>query len=305
MSDSQFTTSSSANPLPTTGPDRRRKATQTLFLFNGVVCCVLITALVVFGLRAKQRTEGDGSGAEFNPDNGSAPIASATDTSEDEDDNNGRPKAITIEMKWPGSGVADFEFTERSGRTVTNKDLIGHPWVAGFIFSNCAGPCFKVSSAMRALQDEFGQETDLRFVSFTVDPERDTPEVLNKYATGFRADPEKWLFLTGDKSELYRLILGSFLMPVGEEEGERRQPGFEFIHTTNILLVDEKGVVQGKWASTDEAQFAQLRRELRKRFGKSSGNTVPKLEVPPLPESTEPSESNEKTPNASLSKVQP
>jgi hypothetical protein len=58
-----------------------------------------------------------------------------------------------------------------------------------------------------------------------------------------------------------------------EAEEEDRKPGFEVIHTTNILLVDEKGVVQGKWSSTDEAQFDQLRRVLRKRLHRSDAET--------------------------------
>ncbi|HLQ46695.1 MAG TPA: SCO family protein [Planctomycetaceae bacterium] len=203
-------------------------------------------------------------------------MARAVDTVEDEKDD-GKPKVMKIEMKWSAEGVADFEFTERSGRTIGKADLLGHPWIAGFIFTNCAGPCFKVSSAMRQLQEEFFKETDLRLVSFTVDPERDTPEVLTKYAKGFQADPDRWLFLTGDKAQIYNLIWGSFLMPVQEETGERRQPGFEFMHTTNILLVDEQGVVQGKWSSTNEEEFDKLRRDLRKRLRKptDSGERSP------------------------------
>lgn len=277
MSDSFSSSGSLATP-----PKENSKSTsrvRALFVLNGIVCCVLVVSLIVFGLRRERHQE------NASDEDASKPIASASDSVDDEDDGDGRPKVITIETKWPESGVADFEFTERSGRKVTNQDLQGHPWVAAFIFTNCAGPCFKVSAAMRALQDEFGKDTDLRLVSFTVDPERDTPEVLAKYAKGFQADPDKWLFLTGDKDKLYHLIWGSFLMPVREEEGERRQPGYEFIHTTNILLVDEKGVVQGKWSSTDEAEFSQLRRLLRKRFGK--GGEGSKLETPPAPEAIE------------------
>jgi cytochrome oxidase Cu insertion factor (SCO1/SenC/PrrC family) len=174
-------------------------------------------------------------------------------------------------MTWPESGVAPFEFTDRSGRTIRNEDLKGHPWVVSFIFTNCAGPCFRVSLAMQKLQKEFLPDTDLRLVTITVDPERDTPDVLKKYADGFQADPQRWYFLTdptGKKDKIYPLIKDSFLMPVQEAQGEMRAPGFEFIHTKNVLLVDEQGVVQGKWLSTDEAEFDQLRRELRKRLKK-------------------------------------
>jgi cytochrome oxidase Cu insertion factor (SCO1/SenC/PrrC family) len=126
---------------------------------------------------------------------------------------------------------------------------------------------------MRRLQDEFFQETDLRLVTLTVDPERDTPEQLAKYANDFQASPERWMFLTdptGQKDKIYPLINGSFLMPVQEATGKMRVEGHEFIHTNNILLVDEQGVVQGKWNSIDDASFDQLRRELRKRLKKTA-----------------------------------
>lgn len=258
------------------------KTMRVAFIVNGIVCCVLIVALVVFGVKYKPSGDEASStmGASGSVEGTFAqPLATATDSVEDEDDNNGRPKVMKIEMKWSPEGIADFEFTERSGRKVGKKDLLGHPWVAAFIFSNCAGPCFKVSAAMRQLQEEFLNDTDLRLVSFTVDSERDTPEVLTKYAKGFQADPDKWLFLTGDKAKIYHLIWGSFLMPVQEETGERRQPGFEFIHTTNVLLVDEKGVVQGKWSSTDEAEFGKMRRELRKRLRKGTNGETSETAV--------------------------
>lgn len=236
-------------------------AFRWFFVINGLVCCVLIAAWIAFGLR--------GRGATDSAD--SKPLASGSDSIEEEDDNNGRPKVVKIEMKWSEAGIADFELTERSGRVVHKSDLAGHPWVVSFIFTNCAGPCARVSSAMRRLQDEFFKETDLRLVTITVDPERDQPEQLSKYAAGYEADPERWLFLTDpskSKEKIYPLINGSFLMPVQEAQGELRAPGFEFIHTNNILLVDEHGVVQGKWLSTDEAEFSQLRRELKKRLKK-------------------------------------
>ena len=271
-----------SDSLPNNQNDQKKNSPsgvmRVAFVVNGVVCCLLIAALVAFGMKGKQ--SGDEAGSTIGKGNGAdtpnlKPLATATDSvEEDEDDNNGKPKTVTIEMKWHPEGIADFEFTERSGKTVSKKDLLGHPWIAGFIFSNCAGPCYKVSSAMRQLQDEFLNDTDLRLVSFTVDSERDTPEVLTKYAQAFHADSDKWLFLTGDKAKIYHLIWGSFLMPVQEETGERRKPGFEFIHTTNVLLVDEKGVVQGKWSSTDEAEFGKMRRELRKRLRKGTETEI-------------------------------
>lgn len=235
------------------------------FVINGLFCCVLIGAWVTLGMRGHGETE-------------SKPFARGADTIEEEDDNNGRPKVLKIEMKWSPDGIADFELTERNGRVVHKSDLAGHPWVVSFIFTNCAGPCAKVSSTMQRLQKEFFADTDLRLVTITVDPERDQPMELSKYAAGYEADPDRWMFLTDpskSKDKIYPLINGSFLMPVQEAQGVMRAPGFEFIHTNNILLVDERGVVQGKWLSTDEAEFLQLRRELKKRLKKTTNDETP------------------------------
>ena len=262
MSDSSSTTDERvADASPVQAKPRRTAIGKTLLVVNGIVCCLLIAAWMAFGSRGRNNSED------------SQPFASATDTIEEEDDNNGRPKVIKIEMKWPETGIADFELTERSGKIVHKEDLVGHPWIVSFIFTNCAGPCFRVTSAMRRLQDEFLKDTDLRLVTLTVDPERDTPTQLAKYAQGFGASRERWLFLTdptGQKDKIYPLIMGSFLMPVQEATGEMRIEGHEFIHTNNILLVDERGIVQGKWNSIDDASFDQLRRQLRKLFKKSS-----------------------------------
>lgn len=162
---------------------------------------------------------------------------------------------------WDPEGVEDFSLTDRSGKTITRADLLGHPWVACFVFTACAGPCPRVTSQMKQLEEQL-KDTDVRLVTFTVDPERDTTEVLTRYADTFRADPERWLFLTGDKNEIYHLIHNSFKMPVQETLGEDRKPGFEIIHSTNIMHVGADGVVKGKYNAASDEEMVRLRRTL-------------------------------------------
>lgn len=164
---------------------------------------------------------------------------------------------------WPEAGIEDFSLTERSGKTVKKEDLLGKPWVACFVFTRCAGPCPRVSGQFYQLQKDL-KDLDFRLVTFTVDPKNDTPEVLSRYAESVGADPEKWLFLTGDQNEIFHLIEKSFLMPVEENKGPARQPGFEVIHTTNVMLVDKEGRVLGKYNAVDDVEMAELRREVRK-----------------------------------------
>jgi cytochrome oxidase Cu insertion factor (SCO1/SenC/PrrC family) len=106
--------------------------------------------------------------------------------------------------------VPDFALIERSGQTVTRADLLGKVWIAGFIFTRCAEECPLVSNHMAQLQDVFAAEPDARLVSITVDPAYDTPEVLTRYAQSFAAQPQRWLFLTGDKATIYRLVREGF-----------------------------------------------------------------------------------------------
>lgn len=88
--------------------------------------------------------------------------------------------------------VGDFTLTDQDGRTVRPSDpaLAGKVWIASFIFTHCTGPCPQVTATMARLQGEFADRPDVRLLTFTVDPENDTPEVLKKYAARFGADPK-------------------------------------------------------------------------------------------------------------------
>ena len=105
--------------------------------------------------------------------------------------------------------------------------------------------------------------TDVKLVTLTVDPDHDTTSVLSHYADVYRADPKQWLYLTGDKNKTYELIQKSFKMPVREYTGADREPGYEVMHSTNILLVNEKGVVVHKYNALSDVDMARLRHDLR------------------------------------------
>lgn len=173
-----------------------------------------------------------------------------------------KPGSDTPASVWNPEGIADFSFTERSGKTITKETLLGKPWIVGFVFTRCAGPCPKVSGQMALLQKHFKDE-EIRLVTMTVDPDYDTPEVLSRYANAFGADQEKWLFLTGDKEKMHAYIFDEFLQTVEEMKGDDRKPGFEVLHTTNLLLIDSKGVVRGKYNAVLPEEIAKLKRDAK------------------------------------------
>ncbi len=178
------------------------------------------------------------------------------------------------ESPWDQDGIADFSFVDTEGNSVTKADLLGKPWIVCFVFTHCAATCPTVTKAMRDLQDRL-KEYDFRLVTLTVDPERDTPEVLKRYGKSRGADFSRWLFLHGEQGDIYKLIHGSFKMPVKEMIGKDRQPGFEFIHSNNIMLVDAHGVVQGKFDATKDVAMSTLRREIQKLAKPLGGKVDP------------------------------
>lgn len=166
---------------------------------------------------------------------------------------------VEIQVKWSEEGVRDFSLTNSQNESVSKNDLLGKPWIASFIFTRCAGPCPRVAAAFKELQKRY-PDAGVNFVTFTVDPEYDTPEVLSKFANFWEADPNRWMFLTGDKDTIYNMIQKDFLMPVAPSPDPT--PGWEIIHTTNICLVDQTGRVVGKYNSLKEEEIALLRRDL-------------------------------------------
>jgi len=146
-----------------------------------------------------------------------------------------------------------FTLTERSGRTVTEADLAGKILVVNFVFTGCSLSCRAVNVRMAEIQELIGEATDVRLISLTVDPRSDTPVVLRAFANSFHADTNRWLFLTGEKAQLYGLIETSFIPK--SPELESLIPG-GFTSTDRLMLVDQAGNVC--------ASFNGLKRDVAK-----------------------------------------
>jgi cytochrome oxidase Cu insertion factor (SCO1/SenC/PrrC family) len=106
---------------------------------------------------------------------------------------------------------------------VRRADMEGKVWIASFIFTNCPDECPLMTAEMAQFQSDWAHVPDLRLVSISVDPERDTPAVLSQYADRFNADPERWLFLTGDKRAIYHLAREGFRLGITDPT-ERSHP---------------------------------------------------------------------------------
>jgi cytochrome oxidase Cu insertion factor (SCO1/SenC/PrrC family) len=175
-----------------------------------------------------------------------------------------QPKPEPPDLDFP---VGSFKLTERSGKQVTEADLKGKVWIASFIFTRCSGPCPHVSATMAKLQAEMPNPKDMLFVTFTVDPEYDTPEQLQEYAKNFRADPDRWLFLTGNEKEMHDLLAKQFKQAV-EKSPKGAKPGEEFTHSSRLAVVDRKGVIRAVFDGVPSDKQPNSKQQFEENLGR-------------------------------------
>lgn len=135
------------------------------------------------------------------------------------------------------SSVPDFTLTDQNGaKFASAAQLKGSVWIADFIYTTCPGPCPRMSSQMHQVQTALAGLDGFRLVSFTVDPEHDSPAVLQDYSKLFHAQPGVWFFLTGPQPALQHLSRDVFML--GDVNGSLQ-------HSTRFVLMDRNSKVRG------------------------------------------------------------
>ncbi len=138
--------------------------------------------------------------------------------------------------------IEEFSFVNESGEEFGLANLKDEVWIADFIFTHCTSVCPPMSANMSKVQQKLEDEgLNVPIVSFTVDPDRDTPEVLKEYAEQYGANLETWHFLTGYSfDEIKNLSEGTFKSPVAKPvEGDD-----QFMHGVNFYLIDGNRIVK-------------------------------------------------------------
>jgi protein SCO1/2 len=152
--------------------------------------------------------------------------------------------------KLPRYGaVPHFTLTDSYGRPFDSNVLKGKVWVVDFIYTNCPGPCSRMTSQMHKVEQQVSKEDDVRFVSFSVDPTRDTPPVLNDFAKRFGGPTAHWRFLTGSPATLHNLARNVFM--VGDLVGVMD-------HSTKFVVVDKTGQIRGFYSTFDPQGISSL-----------------------------------------------
>ena len=145
--------------------------------------------------------------------------------------------------------VPKFTFTGQSGQPFDSASLTGKVWVADFFFTSCPGTCLMLSNRMKEIQGATAKDGDVRFVSFSTDPEADTPEVLRKYAASLGAD-DRWSFLTGPRPQIFTLSINGFKLALADAEGVNVKE--KIIHSSKLVLVDKHGWIRGYYDGVED-----------------------------------------------------
>jgi len=162
------------------------------------------------------------------------------------------------------SNVAAFQLTNQFGSRVTREDLAGYVWVVDVIFTRCPGQCHRLSQQMRQMQKLIPAGAPVRFVSLTADPEFDSEAILRRYGDRYSADGASWMFLTGTRTEIYRLAMESLKFSVVETDPKRAVSLEDlFIHSASFALVDRQGRLRSMVQSEDSDSTKRLLEQIK------------------------------------------
>jgi protein SCO1/2 len=152
--------------------------------------------------------------------------------------------------EFPDYGVVTrFELTLQNGQPFDSAALAGKIWVANFFFTTCPGPCPRMIAQMHQIQEATWRMPDVRLVSLTVDPARDTPQRLTVYAAAHHASHKHWYFLTGPQATLDHL--GFDVFRLNHVDGTLQ-------HSTRFVLIDKQSHIRGFYDTSDTKSIPKL-----------------------------------------------
>jgi protein SCO1 len=156
--------------------------------------------------------------------------------------------------------IRDFTLINQKGDTISAAAVSDKVYIANFFFVRCPTICPLMTSNLAAIHKKFKHRADFLILSHTVTPDYDTPGVLWNYSEKYDADQDKWLFLTGDKKEIYDLARRSYFAVLDHGDGEMQ----DFIHTENIVLIDKRRRIRGFYDGTSSKELTKMRSDIEK-----------------------------------------
>ncbi|WP_397569777.1 FG-GAP-like repeat-containing protein [Schlesneria sp. T3-172] len=213
----------------------------TTFLFSGIVGVVFLM----------------GCGRDSAP-SAAVEVPVAVESKSDDQDRPAREDRLPVLGEIP-----PFSLVDQSGEIARSSKYYGKVWLANFIFTRCTSTCPQQTMKLADLSDRLKTEVasnKLRLVSFTVDPEFDTPAILSRYSETRRIDHRYWDFLTGPRQDLWELCRQGFKLPVQEDVANVAMP---ILHSSQFVLVDQLGRVRGYYNGISESSLNSLKRDVK------------------------------------------
>jgi len=157
--------------------------------------------------------------------------------------------------------VPAFHLVDQRGAPYTDASMRGHVSVADFIFTRCTSSCPRLTARMAEVQARLAREgKDVRLVSFSVDSENDTPQVLSRYALDAHADPARWSFVTGSAEDMQKAIVQGFKMSAARIAKSASE--YDVVHGEWFVLVDRLGQIRGYYPTGTDEELAALERDM-------------------------------------------
>jgi len=156
--------------------------------------------------------------------------------------------------------ISSFVFTNQQNKKINETYIKNKIWVADYFFTHCQSICPKMSNNLKLVQQAFIKDEDVKILSFTVDPQRDSAQRLHEYATLYHIDDSKWQLLTGDKKDLYRFARNDLQIIATAGDGGSD----DFIHSDKLVLIDKNKHIRGYYDGTEKTEVEQLIKDINR-----------------------------------------
>lgn len=168
-----------------------------------------------------------------------------------------------VQQSIPSYGrVGNFQLIDSSGQPFDSARLKGKIWVTAFFFTTCSDICPLLTKNLKSLQEMYQAYPDVELVSISVNPEQDSPQALAAYAQKYRADTQRWHFLTGSREAITQIAVEEFKV------GSVSEPVF---HSSSFILVDRQGKIRGYYEGTTAEGLQRLSKDLFKLYSLNQG----------------------------------
>ncbi len=171
------------------------------------------------------------------------------------------PKDLNAQGDTVYHSIPSFTFTDQNEKPFGDKDLNNKIYVANFFFTTCPSICPEMQTLMKKVhdQDDFVKLNDFKLVSFTVDPDHDTPAVLKEFADRVGADSNRWKFLSGNRDAIYKLAYDGYM---ANAAADSTAPG-GFLHSDLVFLIDRERHIRGIYEGTSATDMKRLIDEIK------------------------------------------